>query len=148
MLEEFLAHLNSLRPTITFTRELEEDGKLPFLDTLLHQQNDGSIDIIVYRKPTHTDRYLQFSSHHPHQVKLGIASCLFYRARTIAQGNNIVTEEEHLRRVLAGNGYPETLIKRASKPHTRVETTDEPLAMAYIPYVAGLSEDVRRICQR
>jgi len=62
--------------------------------------------------------------------------------------NNVVTEEEHLRRVLAGNGYPETLIKRASKPHTRVETTDEPLATAFIPYVAGLSEDVRRICQR
>ena len=111
MLEEFLAHLNSLRPTITFTRELEEDGKLPFLDTLLHQQNDGSIDIIVYRKPTHTDRYLQFSSHHPHQDKVGLASCLFHRARTIAQGNNVVTEEEHLGRVLAGNGYPETLIK-------------------------------------
>ena len=68
---------------ITFTRELEEDGKLPFLDTLLYRQNDGSIDISVYRKPTHTDRYLQFSSHHPHQVKVGIASCLFHRARII-----------------------------------------------------------------
>ena len=72
----FLSHLNSLRPTITFTAEKEVDGKLPFLDTLLHRKNDGSLDISVYRKPTHTDRYLNFSSHHPRHVKEGIVSCM------------------------------------------------------------------------
>ena len=74
----FLSHLNSLRPTITFTTEEEVDGKLPFLDTLLHRKNDGSLDISVYRKHTHTDQYLNFSSHHPRHVKKGIVSCLFH----------------------------------------------------------------------
>ena len=76
--EGLLSHLNSLRPAITFTAEKEVDGKLLFLDTLLHCKNDGSLDISVYRKPTHTDRYLNFSSHHPRHVKEGIVSCLFH----------------------------------------------------------------------
>ena len=50
--EGFLSHLNSLCPTITFTVEQEVDGKLPFLDTLLHHKNNGSLDISTYRKPT------------------------------------------------------------------------------------------------
>ena len=66
--EGFLSHLNSLHPTITFTVEKEEEGKLPFLDTYLHRKNDGSLDISVYRKPTHTDQYLNFSSHHPRHM--------------------------------------------------------------------------------
>ena len=32
-LKPFLTHLNSRRPSITFTMEIEEEGRLPFLDT-------------------------------------------------------------------------------------------------------------------
>ena len=98
--------------------EQEVDGKLPFLDTLLHHKNDGSLDISIYRKPTHTDRYLNFSSHHPHHVKESVLSCLFHRARTIAQGEHTQVEEDHPRGVLEGNRYPEAFVKMASKPHS------------------------------
>lgn len=54
-IEAFLDHLNSVRPTIQFTMELEDDGTLPFLDTLLTRREDGSINIGVYRKKTHID---------------------------------------------------------------------------------------------
>lgn len=66
--------------------ELENDGTLPFLDTLLTRREDGSINIGMYRKKTHTDRYLQYTSHHPLHVKRGVASCLLDRARTVARG--------------------------------------------------------------
>ena len=35
----------------------------------------------VYRKPTHTDQYLAYDSHHPQSVKRGIVKCLYDRAK-------------------------------------------------------------------
>ena len=73
----FLDYLKSLCPTIQFTMELEKDRSLPFLDTLLTHREDGSIDVKVYHKHTHTDRYLQYTYHHPLHVKRGVASCSY-----------------------------------------------------------------------
>ena len=59
--QTFLDQLNSLHPTIQFTMELEEDGCLPFFDTLLTRRGDGRVNIGVYRKKTHSDWYLQLT---------------------------------------------------------------------------------------
>ena len=56
--EELLQHLDSQRPTIKFTLEVENKEALPFLDTHLQRMHDGSLDATVYRKKTHTDCYL------------------------------------------------------------------------------------------
>ena len=56
--------------------ELEREGSLPFLDTKVTRLADGKLDITVYRKKTHTDRYLHFDSHHPRHVKRGTVSYL------------------------------------------------------------------------
>jgi hypothetical protein len=60
-------HFNSLHPSIKFTFEVQEDDKtIPFLDVLFTIHDDGSLGHNVYRKPTHTDRYLHYNSfHHP-----------------------------------------------------------------------------------
>ena len=79
--EKLLSHLNSLRPTIQFTVKVEKDRSLPFLDVLLRWKDDGSLDTTMYRKPMHTDRYLDFQSHHPHHVKRSLVRCLHDRAR-------------------------------------------------------------------
>ena len=57
-----LSYTNGVRATIKFRVEQEEDGTLPFLDMLLRRREDGSLDVSVYRKPTHTDRYISTSS--------------------------------------------------------------------------------------
>ena len=155
--EELLNHLNSVRPTIKFTVELEKDGTLPFLDTLLRRKDDGSLDITVYRKPTHTDRYLHFQSHHPTHVRRGLVRCLYDRARSITTSEEgLQKEEHHLAGVLKQNGYPANFIRISSAPPMQVldETQDgeeengEKPPLVMIPYVAGVSEDIRRTCRK
>ena len=61
----FLQHINSVDPGIKFTVEdNKEDGSIPFLDTIVKPEVNGSLSITVYRKPTHTDQYIQWDSHH------------------------------------------------------------------------------------
>ncbi|KFD52590.1 hypothetical protein M513_06437 [Trichuris suis] len=85
--EAFLNHLNRLFPTcISFTIEKEEDGRLPFLDALIIREGDR-LKTTVYRKPTHSDRYLHFSSHHPRSVMRGVISGMVERARPFAMKN-------------------------------------------------------------
>ena len=61
-------HLNSIDPHLKFTIELPGTDGLPFLDTLT-KPTPTSIESTVYRKPTHTDRYLDYNSNHPISAK-------------------------------------------------------------------------------
>ena len=54
----------------------ESNGEQAFLDTLL-KQNNGEIFVLVYRKPTHTEQYLHYSSHHQTSCKKSVVSSLF-----------------------------------------------------------------------
>ena len=40
------------------------------------KQNDGKIYMLIYRKPTHADQYLNYSSHHKTSCKENVAPCL------------------------------------------------------------------------
>ena len=61
----FLEHLSTIDQNIQFTREeSRQDGSMPFLDILITPKEDGSLSTTVYRKPTHTDLYLQWNSNH------------------------------------------------------------------------------------
>ena len=63
--EEFFQHINSVGPSIIFTtEETRPDGSIPFLDTLITPQKDETLTASVYGKPTYTDLYLQWDSHH------------------------------------------------------------------------------------
>ena len=74
-LEIFFHHINNLHQNIKFTMKEESNGELAFLDTLL-KQNNGEISVLVYRKPTHTDQYLNYSSHHQTSCNVLLPPCL------------------------------------------------------------------------
>ena len=122
--EKLLHHLNRVRPTIKFTVKQEKDRALSFLDMLLRRREDGSLDVSFYRKPTYTNWYLHFESHHPTHVKRGVVRCLHDRTRgIISTQDNLQKEVDHLAIVLKQNGYPANFIRDGSAPPTQ-ETAD------------------------
>jgi len=62
--DDFHDHLNEQNADIQVTKEIEENGKLPFLDCLVSRDNN-ELRTTVYRKPTHTDRLFDESSYNP-----------------------------------------------------------------------------------
>ena len=54
-IDEVHEHLNKQNTNIQFTKEMEENGKVPFLDCLVTRDNI-TLRTTVYRKPTHTGR--------------------------------------------------------------------------------------------
>ena len=75
-------HLNSIDPHIKFTIELPGTDGLPFLDTLT-KPTPNSIESTVYRKPTHTDRYLDYKSNHSVSAKVSVILTLIHRAKQV-----------------------------------------------------------------
>ena len=60
-IEHVLSKLNGYHDNIEFTYEIENDGKLPFLDVLVIRK-DYEVQTIAYRKSTNNDIYLQWQS--------------------------------------------------------------------------------------
>ena len=67
--------------------EKEEDGSLCFLDVALARSHTGVISTNIYRKATHSDRYLNFRSNHPIEHKSAVVNALAHR------GNCLISNE-------------------------------------------------------
>ncbi|XP_068704583.1 uncharacterized protein [Montipora foliosa] len=116
----FLDHLNSQDVNIKFTQEHCANNLLPFLARLVKINSDGSLSTRVYCKPTHTDQYFQFSSHHPLIHKLGVIRTLEHRANTlITHVDEVEKEKEHIRKALNLCGYPCWAFQKASSSSQR-----------------------------
>ena len=157
-LQDFFEHLNTIRPSIQFTMELEEDRKLPCLDVLVTRGADR-LTTLVYRKATHTDQYIHFTSNHHNRVKRGVIKCLKWRASRICEAEDLEAEEDHLRVTFQKNGYPEKFIASAMIPSTRQEVThaDGTVTEASNPrrktlcilqYVKGTSDKIADISRK
>ena len=154
--QEFHDHLNSVNPNIQFTKEVEKDNRLSFLDTTTTRVR-GRIQVSVYRKLTHTDRYLDYNSHHPSQHKRSVVNTLLQRAQeipsTIAGRSR---ERRHVIKVLRDNNYPLRFIRSCKSYHNSLRrdsrTNDTSSASAsststfvVLPYVKGVSERISRV---
>ena len=92
--------------------EEESNVELAFLDTLL-KQNNGKISVLIYRKPTHTDGYLHYSSHHQTSCKESVVSSLFNRIYPIITNkDDLIKENARIKQVLKENGYQESIINK------------------------------------
>ena len=157
-----LDHLNEQHPRITFTMERENDGKMPVMDVLFKRGEEDKLDRAVYRKPTHMGRCLSFDSHHPASVKRGIVRGFVNRAiKVCSDEESKKVEIEHIMGEMQGNGYPKKFIQKAvrnqqkkalvtpqsSKDSKDDDTNKEEWQTARIPFIEGVSYEVRRIAR-
>ena len=158
--ERLTEHLNTVDPTgsIQVTCEEEQNKALPMLDAKATRQPDGSLDVSVYRKKTHTGQYLAFQSNHPLHHKLGVIRTLLDRSDTLnTSEEEKVKEEKHVAGALKNCGYPPWAIRKVKKmratPKDNSKKNDEKSStpsrgQVNLPYVAGLSESFARLLKR
>ncbi|XP_037528935.1 uncharacterized protein LOC119406274 [Rhipicephalus sanguineus] len=146
-LDLFTVHLNSMHPAIQFTVEAESEGQLPFLDALVKRDGSG-LSFKVFRKPTHTGRYLNYRSVHPASQKRSVVGSLLRRAeRVCTTGEDRAGDNALVRQELMACGYPEYLIDSVGRQLARaVPAQSGPTQKwAAIPYVPGVSEPLARV---
>ena len=83
--------------------EEESNRELAFPHSLL-KRNNGKISVMAYGKPTHTDQYIRYSSHHQ-------ASC----KESVASKDDLTKENARIKQVLKENGYQESIIRKIVK---------------------------------
>ena len=159
--DRFFKHINTIDHKIQFTKEASRsDGSMPFLDTLVTINVDGSLNIKVYRKPTHTDLYLQWDSHHSIAAKYSVINTLHHRAKAVCSNKQLLKEEEdHLQKVLTENKYSMWALNRV-KLKTKADQAQEQCkqnntnakdtlgnkkSYMVLPYVKGLSESMKNV---
>ena len=135
---------------IQFTKEIEENGKIPFLDCLVTRDNN-ELRTTIYRKPTHTDRLLDQSSYNPTSHKATTIRTLTRRAQLVCDLPDSLTDEnKYLHNVFNKNNYNRDFIRhntyRNSEPNV-TNTNATPVTTATIPYIKGTSETIERILQ-
>ncbi|GJQ72989.1 hypothetical protein Trydic_g1626 [Trypoxylus dichotomus] len=146
-LDRFLEHLNGVHPKIQFTMELTVDVRV--------NRNQARVTTsvqTVFRKPTHTDRYLHNQSNYHPGLKNTVVRTMVKRARRICSEDQLKEELDHLRQALRCNGYAEDLINRAitSKPRSRdnYDREIETLGTAYLLYINNTTDKIARVIKR
>lgn len=147
-IEVFHQHLNKRNKSIKFTIEHERDNKLAFLDVMVERKGNH-FKTKVYKKKTHTDRYIHFNSHHHHRVHTGTIKCIKNRAKTICNEEYLEQELGNISEVFQKNGYPKRLVQKILTTDDRnkgkVNNGEEEKKTLIIPYVKGISEKIEKV---
>ena len=167
--QDFLQHINSVDPVIKFNvKDNKEDGSIPFLDTIVKPEENGGLSITVYRKPTHTDQYLQWDSNHNLSAKFSVINTLSHRAKTVCINPELLKQKKkHLKKALIQCKYPKWALDKVEKRLNRSSSeaidgvnnqgtngtsaaTKEVKSKGHIviPYTQGLCESIKKIYGR
>ena len=148
--ENILSCVNSINNHIQFTAEKEENNSISFLDLKIMKKPNGSLNFGIYRKPTHTDKYLNFDSYNPIQHKNSVIRTLIHRAEHLCDEENKEQEKNHVVDVLQNNGSIEKIAKKVRDNIHGNAVVPPQLSsnFASVPYVAGTSERLSRIFRK
>ena len=136
---------------------VSDDGSIPFLDSLITPNQDGSLQTKVYRNPTHTNLYLKWDSHHAISNKFSVIGSLLHRAKNICSSQELLKQEQkQIQHALTLCKYPMWAINRmktktsAPRNNRNNNLNNRPTCRNSItvPYNEGLSEAFKNICKR
>uniref|UniRef100_UPI0002B8EE6C uncharacterized protein LOC108950552 n=1 Tax=Ciona intestinalis TaxID=7719 RepID=UPI0002B8EE6C len=133
-----------IEESIQFTLERENEGKIAFLDVEVSRDEEGGMKTYVYRKPTHTNRYLSFWSAHPIEHKKAVVRSLKHRAEALVSDPlRLQDEMKFIKDGLRYNSYPPWMVKW--KPTQKPKEVTPTIATLSLPYVPGLSDTLKRM---
>jgi hypothetical protein len=113
----------------------------------------------VYRKKTHTQRYLNWDSNHSKNSKLGTLMTLIHRAHSLCDWRiDLLNELDLLKDVFINNGYPPHLVEKTLKKSwsavirkemmSKIKKDGEEISEFYdviqAPYVKGFTESLQK----
>ena len=148
-IDDFHEHLNRQNADIKFSKEIEENGKIPFLDCLVTHDNN-KLKTTIYRKLTHTNRLLDQSSYNPTSRKATTIRTLTRRAKLVCDSPDSLQDgSDYLNNVFSKNNYNMDFVRRNTHSNTdsNTQTNSGPVTTATIPYIRGTSDTIARILQ-
>ena len=156
--EHVVSKLNGYHDNIEFTYEIENDGKLPFLDVLLICK-DYEVETTVYHKSTNNEICLHWQSFSPTTWKQGMPQTLVSGAfKVCSKDQHLQNEIKHLKKVFRDiNGYPNWRIEETTEKvknqnkmtwSTQVTTnTEENEHLLMLPYKGKVGETILKSLQ-
>ena len=151
-LQKLLDHINNLHPQTQFTKEEENNSILPFLDTLVQRNYDKAISVKIYIRPTHTNKYLEYTSHKPTSANQSAIAALFDRAdNAVFNEKDKIEEKHHILATLQQNSYPKEFIQRTVKkqsgrkeqPRECPEEEPKQTKSIKLPYIQGVRGQIK-----
>ena len=109
-LDQMLHIFNSYNDRIQFTVEIEKNNRISFLDLFLIKA-ENSIITNWYKKPTFSERFLNFNSSHPKTHKIGIIYSIVDKAIKLSNKKFHEDNLKPVRQFLLKNSYPSKFIE-------------------------------------
>ena len=162
--ESFLLYINDGHPSIQFEIEYEANGKISFLDTIVHRTGDPQPTLSTKVKETDRGLFYHFDSFVPSKYKSNLVFTLVYRLYMIASNMTIFHSDlTSLTNRLVKNGFPRNLIhscveKVLNKFHAGIihqpddADSDKRDVKIFLPYLGHMSyvlkRDIIRLVQK
>ena len=152
--QAILCDINNIKKdVIVFTMEEQQGDVLPVLDLKqIVDRRTKKIEFSVHYKSTHTNINVNSRSNHPEYMKKGIIKGFAERARALCDENHRQQELDNLEDIFVANGYYREevrgILNERKKPKpTRDDEGMKTIGRMVIPYVAGLSEEFKRMAK-
>lgn len=121
-MDQFYRHLNTIAWGITFTKEEIKVSILPFLDKQMMRNSSSARRTTVYRKPTTTDRIVNFKGYHPTCHLIAVCVPCSIELTHFSTHNLQNREQSRMFQLFGAKGYPTPLINACTRRKQRANT--------------------------